>query len=372
MEVTAAEVRKLVARSEDDGPVTSVYLNTDGARYPTPSDYLARLDGLLRDVRRSAEQRPADDRDKVLADADTIKRRVRDEFERGDVRGLGLFATEGRIFEEVHSAIGVRNVARVNSAAYVVPLQVLLGRRHLIGLIIVQRDEARIFRYSMGRLEEYGDLSSDVHGQHAQGGWSQTRFERTIEHEVLHHMKEASEVLLRAHEDEPFDAVVAAGPRIEALEFTKQLHPYVKERLHGDPVSLQLSAGPDEIRERLQEVEQELVSGRRSELLQRLMASRGVAESGAFGPAEVIDAANRRAIDTLFVVEGSGVPGFRSETGALALREEEAAAFGGGVVPVEDIVDELIEVAVLGGSRIELFRDGSRLDGNDMAALLRY
>ena len=371
MEVNAAEVRRLVASSED-GPVTSVYLNTDGARYPSPSEYLARLDGLLRDVKRAAESREPAEREKVHADATEIKRWVRDEFDRGDTRGLALFASDGSVFERVQSAVAVRNVARVGDVAYVVPLQVLLGRRHLVALAVVQRDEARIFRYSLGRLEEYRDLSSDVHRQHAQGGWSQARFERNIEHEVLHHMKEAADALLRGHEEEPFDAVVVAGTRVEAMEFTKHLHPYVKERVHGEPMSLALSAGADEIRDRLREVEQHLVSERRSELLQRLMASRGVAESGAFGPRAVVDAANRRAIETLFVVEGSGVRGYKSDTGALALSQEAAEAFGQSAAPVDDIVDELIEVAVLGGSQIEMFRDGSRLDGHDMAALLRY
>src|SRR5919106_5825935 len=53
LEVTATAIRELLNQPASSVPVTSVYLNTDGARYPRPADYEARLDNLLRDVRRA-------------------------------------------------------------------------------------------------------------------------------------------------------------------------------------------------------------------------------------------------------------------------------------------------------------------------------
>jgi len=372
VDVTASAIRKLVDRPGDGRPVTSVYLNTDGARFPKPGDYEARLDGLLREVRKAGEARGGAARDAVLADADAISRWVRSEFERGDVRGLGIYASGGQVFETVQVAIGVRNTARVNDTPYVVPLEALLGRHHHIALVVIERNEARIFRYRLGRLDQYVGMTSDVHRQHEQGGWSQSRFQRNIAGEVRAHMKESAEILRKAHEDEAFDAIVLAGPHVEAIEFGRTLHPYLKDRVHGEPMSLPLEATADEIRSRLSEIEQALVSSRRSGLLQRLAAARGAGEKGAFGVRHVVEAVNRKAVEVLFVVEGAGVPGFRSDTGALALHEDEAAAFGGAVQPVEDVIDEVIEEAVRGGAHIELFRDEVRLDGHPVAALLRF
>ena len=372
MDVTTAAIRKLVDRPGDGVPVTSVYLNTDGARFPKPGDYEARLDGLLRGVRKTADARGGIARDAVLADAEAISRWVRSEFERGDVRGLGVYAAGGQVFETVQVGIGVRNTARVNDTPYVVPLEALLGRHHHIALVVIERDEARIFRYRLGRVDQYVGMTSDVHRQHDQGGWSQSRFQRNIAGEVRAHMKEAAEILRKAHEDEPFDAIVLAGPHVEAVEFGKTLHPYLKERVHAEPISLPLTATAEEIRTRLSEIEQALVSARRSGLLQRLAAARGSGEKGALGVRHVVEAVNRKAVEVLFVVEGAGVPGFRSDSGALALHEDEAAAFGGTVEPVEDLIDEIIEDAVRGGAQIELFRDEARLDGHPVAAILRF
>jgi peptide chain release factor subunit 1 len=217
VDVTAAEIRKLVDRPVGPAPVTSVFLNTDGARFPRAADYEARLDGLLRDVRRAGEAKGGDAGRAVEADAEAISRWVRREFDRGDVRGIGIFASGGEVFETVQVALGVRNVARVDDRPYVVPLEVLLGRQHRIGLVRIERDKARIFRYQLGRIEETYAIASDVRGQHQKGGWSQLRYQHTIEHELLHHMKDVGEVLRKLHDEEPFDCLVFAVPHTDAL-----------------------------------------------------------------------------------------------------------------------------------------------------------
>ena len=179
-------------------------------------------------------------------------------------------------------------------------------------------------------------------------------------------------MLRKLQSQEGLDALVLAGPHEEAVDFRRTLHPYVEKLVHGEVASLQQNVGPNELTEQLNEVEQELVSSRRRELLERLAAAKGQGERAARGLRHVVEACNAKQIDTLFVVEGTGQPGFRSASGAIALHEADAEAFGGPVEPVADLVDEIIEQAVMAGSHIELFRDSSRLDGDVVAALLRF
>jgi peptide chain release factor subunit 1 len=372
VDVTRADIRALVDRPTTDAPVTSVYLNTDGARFPKASDYEARLEGLLRDVRRQAERLAESRRSAVHADAEAIRQWVRRDFQRGDVRGVGLFASGGDVFETVQVAIPVRNIAKVNETPYVVPLEALLSRHHHLGLVLIERDKARIFRYRLGRAEAWFGLESDVHGQHDQGGWSQARFQRNIEHEVMQHFKEAAEILRKAHEEEPFDALVLAGPHAEATEFSRHLHPYLQKILYGELVSLPATPTIEDVKARFKEVEQHLVSTRRAERLARLAAAQGQAEKAARGIRHVLEAVNSGRVDVLFVVEGAGVPGFRSAAGALTLHEDEARAYGEPIEPVTDLIDEIIEAAVRSDAEIELFRDEVRLDGHPVAALLRF
>ena len=48
MELTADAIKALVSRPTTRHRVTSVFLNTDGARFPRSVDYEARLDALRR------------------------------------------------------------------------------------------------------------------------------------------------------------------------------------------------------------------------------------------------------------------------------------------------------------------------------------
>lgn len=372
MEITRAAIRRLVDRPTGRHRVTSLYLATDGARYPRAADYLARLDALLRSARQQVDGYGGAARQGVEADCQVIARWVREEFDRHGVKGLAIFASDGQILDGVRCAEAFRNSVKVHDHPYVVPLEVLLGRSHLIGLAIVERDRARIFGYRLGRVVEHVAVERDVHGKHDQGGWSQANFQRSIAMDVLHHHKEAAQVLLSYHQDEPLDELVLAGTAEEVAEFRRHLHPYLQKVAHGEARGLPLSPSSEELLEALQRAEQELVSARRRELLARLAAGVGQGERVARGVRHVTEAANAQRIEVLFVVEGAGIPGYRAATGALALREDEAQAYGEPVGPVDDLIDEIIDKAVRDGSAIELFREDSRLDGHPVAALLRF
>ncbi len=372
MELTADGIKALVSRPTTPHRVTSVYLNTDGARFPRSADYEARLEALLKDAMASVDDLHGAARDGVEADVAAIRRWVSEDFDRSGIKGLGLFASDGKVFETIVTAEPFRNLQRVGDHPYVVPLQAMLGRHHHIGLALIERDVARLFRYRLGRIVEYEEIDGDVPGQHSSGGWSQARFARSVDNAVMHHFKDAAEVYLRVHEEDAFDALVLAGPTGEVEAFRKVLHPYLQEVVHGDPASISSAATIEEVHEVLDTAEQELVSARRKMLLDRLAAGAGQSGKVARGVRHVIEACNERRVETLFVVEGAGVPGYRSATGILTQHEADAAAYGSPVEPVDDLVDEVIEQSVMAGARVELFRDSSRLDGNDVAALLRF
>src|SRR6266508_4611191 len=110
--VDPSVVRKLAQWNPDGIPITSVYLTVDGRRYPRKSDYEVRLDDLLRRGRAQAEgeELSKEALRSVLGDLESIDSFVRDEFERGDTRGLALFsANAAGLWEEVRLSRPVRD-----------------------------------------------------------------------------------------------------------------------------------------------------------------------------------------------------------------------------------------------------------------------
>ncbi len=101
------------------------------------------------------------------------------------------------------------------------------------GVFLVSRKMARILRGSRDGLEEIARISDDVHGWHDQGGWSQARYQRSIQKEADDHVKHAADVLFRRFKRSPFDKLLIGCPEEQCGEVEKRLHPYLQERIVG-------------------------------------------------------------------------------------------------------------------------------------------
>ncbi len=83
-------------------------------------------------------------------------------------------------------------------------------------VLLVTRDTARVFRGGPTALREVRELHSDVKNQHAAGGWSQARFERSVEREVEWHLEAATDLLFQLFKRRPFEHLVI-GANNESL-----------------------------------------------------------------------------------------------------------------------------------------------------------
>jgi len=59
-------------------------------------------------------------------------------------------------------------------------------------------------------LAEFAAITDQLHRRHAQGGWSQARFQRGIEGRVAEHVRGVSDRLVRAHGRSAFEHLVIA------------------------------------------------------------------------------------------------------------------------------------------------------------------
>ena len=73
----------------------------------------------------------------------------------------------------------------------------------------------------------------DVHRRHEQGGWSQARYQRGIEKEVLDHLSRAAGAVYQEFEERPFDHLIVGCSDELWPETRDALHPYLRERLRG-------------------------------------------------------------------------------------------------------------------------------------------
>src|SRR4051794_23646932 len=221
-------LRRLAELRPDEGKVVSLYLNLDPTEFASGAARSTAINSVLDEATRAArDEEPA-----VREDVD----RIRDLFKGFDFQGahgVAVFACASEdLLEAIKLPRTVENAVVVDESPYIEPLvEVQAGARY--GVVLVTRQTARISRGSRARLDEVVRVDDQVHRRHDQGGWSQARYQRSVDKEAQDHLNNAAEELLRRHKRRPFEALFVGAPEAIFNDFRERLHPYLKKLVVG-------------------------------------------------------------------------------------------------------------------------------------------
>jgi peptide chain release factor subunit 1 len=369
-------LRKLAAWETDGLPVTSLYLDVDGRRWPRRGDYVRRAEDLLRQACEEAHQADRDWYRSVCDDVERMRSVVRDGFERkGVVRGLALFSCAGAgLWEEVALPQPVRDRVVVAPRPHLLPVEAMLELAEVFCIALVDRERARIFVVSLGELEEVSHLLDDVPGQHDQGGWAQARLQRHIEDHVQRHLKHVAGTVLRLLQRRKFDHLVLAGPDEAVAELERELHDYVRRTILGR-ASLAMAAPAEEVLAASMDLERGLERRREREAVDRLVseltANTGRAVAGMDDTLAALEAGR---VHVLLVANGLTASGSRcARCGHPATEGETCPVCGGPMITGADLVEEAVEMALRQRCRVETVTEDQPLhDVGGIGTLLRF
>src|SRR3954463_1422587 len=227
-QLSADTLRRLAELRPDEGKVVSIYLNLDPTEFASGPARSTAINSVLDQAGRASR----DEDPSVREDVD----RIRDAFKGFDFQGahgVAVFASGGEdLLEVIKLPRTVENAVVIDESPFVEPL-VEVQAAAIYGVVLVNRQTARIFRGSRDRLEEVARVDDQVHRRHDQGGWSQARYQRSVDKEAKDHLKNASEELSRRHNRRPFDALFVAAPEAVYKDFCDALHPYLSDRIAG-------------------------------------------------------------------------------------------------------------------------------------------
>jgi peptide subunit release factor 1 (eRF1) len=283
---------------------------------------------------------------------------------------VAVFASESAdLFEALPLPRSVNNQVSIGRTPLVGPL-VRLERRERWCVALVNRRAARIFRGSPDGLREVQQIHDDVSGQHDQGGWSQSRYQRSIDKEKDDHLKDTGDALMNHFKRQPFERLIVGGPREVVTDFESKLHHYLSDRLAGRvEVDVEHTNAP-QVLEAARPLIDELEQRREREALERL------GERGAMGIENVLPPLTERRVETLILDEQfGGVSGVQCLVcGWLGLEGERCPADGSELVRLDDLTEAMIELSVQQAAELLVVRHArEELEGHGgAAALLRF
>jgi len=355
--------------------VLSLYLDLNPSEFATPPARATAVRSVLDSAERELRGRDDlehSDRNDLQASLERARGLLTRELDADASPGLAMFVSDG---EGLLDAVGLPrpapNRVAIDRSPLVGPLAGM-ARRERWCVILVSRRDARVFRGSPDGLREVDQIRDDVHGQHDQGGWSQARYQRSVEKEVADHLKNSAERLLRHWKRQPFQRLVVGGPREVVAEFDGKLHGYLADAVAGRIEVDVETATPQAVLEASRDHFEALEEQREREAIERLdEGSRAVT-----GLENVLRPLNERRVEALLLDEGNAAAGtLCPRCGWLGPAGERACPIDGARLEArEDLTEPAVELAIQQSAEVlplRLLLDELRSRGG-IAALLRF
>ena len=352
-ELNSDLLRRLADLRPEGQRVLSLFLNLDPSEFGTQPARATEVRSLIDQAERLVRETDGltPDQQKALrADIERVREFFKGSgFSAEGAHAIALYACgPADLFEAIKLPRPIESRVVIDDSPLVEPLAELALRGGWC-VLLVNRQVARMLRGSPERLDELPPIQDEVHGQHDQGGWSQARYQRSVDKEVQDHLKRTAEVVFRRFKRAPFERILLGGPEEILSDVEEHLHPYVRERVAGRLRVDVENTTPEAVRDAAAPVMEEVDRAREREALDRLAEGVGAGGRGVVGIDATIGALNERRVETLLLVDGLDAPGvFCRSCGWVGVESlASCPADGSELEHRDDVVESAIELAIL-------------------------
>jgi peptide subunit release factor 1 (eRF1) len=300
---------------------------------------------------------------------------VRGGLDRSRTRGLAMFScTADGFWKVVELPVPVRDQVVVNHSPSVRQLETVIDVYERFGVLLVDRQRARMFVFELGELVEKSEAFVRI-PRDEDDDRSYTR-ERAADHQaaaLATHLRHAAKVAFDVYQHAGFDRLILSAPGELVADLETALHPYLRDRVEAR-CSIAVGATDEEIRSAALAVEADVARAAEAELVGRLREAAGGRRRGVTGLDDTLKALAERRVETLVVSAGYAAPGWRcGGCGVVARVGRACPVCEASMDEVDDVVEEALDEALAQSCQVEVCVGNADLDVlGRIGALLRY
>ena len=306
----AVVVRELAERATGPGKVLSVVIDLNPTEFADARSRRTQLTSLLDRARREidADGFEAEERRALEHDIDRVEEYATSDLPADGVSGIAVFASEPRdMFDVVRLTLPAAPDVVIADDPAVETLALYLSL-DVWGVLLVNSRTARVLS---GRLDLVGEterFTDKVHGRHKQGGWSQARYQRSVEEEVEAHIRRSVERFTELATGQRFDHVAMAAPDAVRGHLEHDLPRQLEGRLAG-MIDVDVEhATEDEIMDALRPLAEDVARRREAELLDRWSEYIGTGRRAVAGLPDVLKALSDKRVEVVLVSDSTEIP----------------------------------------------------------------
>ena len=348
--------------------VLSVYLNTD----PTEGNadvYRKNLRSMLKEIN-------------MTSDVQAVDHYISSEFDWSG-RSVAIFSCTADHFLRAYSlAIAVRNQVVVADRPYVKTLASLLDFYGGYGVVLVDKQGARLFSFHLGELKEQEGILGDSVRHTKRGGASakpgmrggmagQTRYEDEVTDRNIRYVADFASHFFN---DNNVRRVLIGGTDENIALLRNQL-PKSWQSLIVGTFPMSMTASKDEVLERALQIGKQNEIHKEELLLNKLVTGAAKERKGVLGLDDTLVAVHDGRVQSLVIQDGYRAIGYQCQgCGYLTAREMPTCQFcGSKFKEIPDAIEMAVHKSMKAGGDVEVLQHQHKVSGfEDIGALLRY
>ena len=349
-------------------PVLSVYLNTEPSEGNADA-YRLRLRSMLKDAA-------------LPQDVAAVEKFIATSYDWSG-RSVAIFScAEKDFFRAYPLEVPTRSLVSSGPTFAVKPLADLLDNFGGYGVVLVDKQGARLFYYHMGKLREQEGVLGDPVKKVKAGGTTVAGGRGTAQNAAHHleeiverNMRETVDFAVKFFEDNHVRRVLVGGTEDNVALF-RSLLPKAWQSLVSGSFHMNMNASHSDVLAKALQIGHETERKREARLVENLITTAAKGAGAVLGLRDALRAAEEGRVQTLLVAEGYQQAGFRcSGCGSLLLESGERCKDDCSEprLSVADLVDPVVHKVLAMGGNVEIVHTHEALQGGGhIGAMLRY
>jgi len=349
-------------------PVLSIYLNTDPS-LGSADAYKLELRNMLKNL-----------------DLPEDVRAIENYFGRDfnwNGKSVAVFSCAPHGFFRAYTlAIPLRSRIRQGNQPYVKPLADLLDYYGGYGVVLVDKQGARLFSFHLGELREQEGTMGEAVRHTKRGGAStfpgrrggitgQTNYSEEV---TDRNMRDAVIFTTRFFSEFNIRRVLIGGTDENVAMFRGML-PKSWQSLVVGTFPMRMTASAEEVLVRAMKIGKQAEIDQEDDLLQKLVTAAAKERGGVLGLDQTLGALREGRVQMLLIQEGYRAPGYRCQgCGYVTSQALQFCQFcGAGFEQIPDAVEMAVHHVMQAGGDVEVLQNPAKVKGfENIGALLRY
>lgn len=351
----------------EENAVLSVYLNTEPSQGNADA-YKLRLRHMLEQVN-------------LPKDKDAVESYFNTQYDWSGKSVAVFSCAKQNFFRSYPLSIPIRNVVHAGDRPGVRPLAHLLDNFGGYAVILVDKQGARYFYFHLGKLEEQdGYLGESVRRKKSgaassaagrRGGLSEARHENEV---VERNMREAADSAVDFFEEFHVRRILIGATDENAASFLNLLPKSWRSLVVGT-FPVQMTASPDEVRNKAMEIGSQAEKKQEQHLVEQLLTRAAKLDGAVVGLEETLDTVNHHRVQVLVMAEGYHETGYQCKAcqALTSLTALKCASCGGDMETIPDIIELAVNSVIRHGGDVEVVMENDALaKAGSIGAELRY